>query len=52
MRVEKKYWLEDQKLKQDRLVGKLQAEQTLAEGEYVPDGKAHVLEKDEYDPLA
>ena len=52
MRIERKYWDEDQRLKQTQLVGKLQQEQKLATGEYVPDGRSHVLEKDDYDPLA
>ncbi len=52
MRVEKKYWDEDQKLKQDKLAAKLQQEQKLKADEYLPDDRHHVLEKDDYDPLA
>ena len=52
MKIEKKYWNEDQKLKQDKVSGKLRAEQKLASDEYLPDGRHHALQKDEYDPLA
>jgi len=51
MKVEKKYWDKDQKLKQDRLSAKIQGEQKLAKDEYLPDGRHHVLQKDDYDPL-
>ena len=52
MRIEKKYWEEDQKLKQDQVSSKLREEQRLAADEYIPDGRHHVLQKDDYDPLA
>lgn len=51
MKIEKKYWDEDQLLKQSKLSDKLRAEQKLARDEYLPDGRHHVLQKDDYDPL-
>ena len=52
MKIHKKYWDADQVLKQKGLSAKIQAEQTLAPDEYLPDDRHHVLEKDDYDPLA
>ena len=52
MRVEKKYWVEDQELKQQKLAAKLQQEQVLKADEYLPDDRHHVLQKDDYDPLS
>lgn len=51
MCVEKKYWDQDQELKQEALSARLGKEQELAKGEYLPDGRHHVLQKDDYDPL-
>lgn len=51
MKIHKKYWDEDQKLKQDKQSAKIQGEQTLALDEYLPDDRHHVLQKDDYDPL-
>lgn len=52
MRIEKRYWKQDQVLKQKRITATLQEEQKLKQDEYLPDGRHHVLEKDEYDPLS
>jgi len=52
MKIKKKYWDADQLLKQKSLSAKIQEEQKLANDEYVPDGRHHVLQKDDYDPLA
>lgn len=53
MRIEKKYYEEDKALKLQASKDKLSAEaQTLSPGEYVSGGKHHVLQQDEYDPLA
>lgn len=55
MKLENQYWEEDQKLKHDKTVAKIQGEQVLAADEYIPgaqDGRKHVLERDDYDPLA
>lgn len=54
MKIPKKLWDEDQELKQRKLSGKLRGEQELAPDEYLPDGRHHVLQKDDddYDPLA
>ena len=52
MKIKKEYWVEDQELKQGKLVAKLQQEQKLQKDEYLPDGRHHALQKDEYDPLA
>ena len=54
MKIKKKYWKEDQKLKQDRVSARMQQEQVLAPDEYLPDDRHHVLQKedkDDYDPL-
>ena len=50
-KIEKKYWDEDQILKQTKLSDKLRGEQQLARDEYLPEGRHHVLQKDDYDPL-
>ena len=52
MRIPIEYYQADQKLKQDKLAGKIKEEQVLQKDEYLPDGRHHVLQKDEYDPLA
>ena len=53
MKIEKKYWDEDQKLKQTKISGMLRdSTEKLADGEYLPDDRHHVLQKDDYDPLA
>ena len=52
MKIEKKYWDQDQQLKQKKLAAKLRQEQVLKADEYIPDGHHHVLQKDDYDPLA
>ncbi len=52
MRVEKKYWVEDQELKQKKLAAKLQQEQVLKADDYLPDDRHHVLQKADYDPLS
>lgn len=52
MRIEKGYYEEDQKLKNRKVIDTLQKEQKLEADEYIPDGRQHVLEKDDYDPLA
>lgn len=51
MRIEKKYWVEDQKLKHERVIATMQEEQKLNKDEYLPGDKHHVLQKDNYDPL-
>lgn len=51
MRIEKKYWVEDQKLKSDRVRATMNEEQKLSSDEYLPGDKHHVLQKDDYDPL-
>lgn len=52
MRIEKKYFDEDQNLKQRNVVDTLKAENNLARDEYIPEGRHHVLQKDDdYDPL-
>ena len=51
MRIEQRYYDEDQALKLQAARDRLKSEQTLDDGEYIPDGKSHVLEKDDYDPL-
>ena len=52
MRIKKEHWDADQELKQTKLRGKLQKEQVLAQDEYLPDDRHHVLQKDDYDPLS
>ena len=53
MKLEMKYWEEDQRLKHEEGKVKLRKEQALRPDEYLPgDGRHHVIEKDEYDPLA
>jgi len=55
MRLKNEYWQEDQDLKHQRTVATLQKEQSLEAGDYIPgekEGRTHVLEKDNYDPLA
>jgi len=52
MRIEKKHFDEDQKLKQQNIVDTLKKENQLERDEYVPDGQHHALQKDDYDPLA
>jgi len=54
MKIDIKYWENDQKLKADKVSATLKKEQTLADDEYVPKGRHHVLQKDndDYDPLA
>lgn len=52
MQLENKYWKEDEKLKYDKTCDSLKDEQALGPGEYLPDGRNHALEKDDYDPLA
>tara|TARA_R110000744_G_scaffold246942_1_gene363466 strand:- start:30391 stop:30795 length:405 start_codon:yes stop_codon:yes gene_type:complete len=51
MRIEKKYWEEDQQLKHQRVIATMQEEQKLSSDEYLPGDKHHVLQKDDYDPL-
>mgnify|MGYP003677245687 CR=1 FL=1 len=51
MRIEKKYWVEDQKLKHERVIATMNEEQKLSSDEYLPGDKHHVLQKDDYDPL-
>ncbi len=53
MRLPIEYWREDQKLKNDRqsaTLNKNLGKAGLGENEYIPDGKSHVVEKDN-DPL-
>jgi hypothetical protein len=52
MKIEKKYWDEDQDLKLQKTKAKLSSEQNLQRDEYIPDGRHHVLQKDGYDALA
>jgi len=56
MKLEIKYWEEDQRLKHEQGLDKLRKQQVLAKDEYIPgaqDGRHHVIEKDDdYDPLA
>lgn len=53
MKIEKKYWDQDQELKQKKISGMLRdSTQKLADGEYLPDDRHHALQKDDYDPLA
>jgi len=51
MKIEIKYWEEDQILKKDQSLATIQAEQVLSGDEYLPDGRHHVLQKDDYNPL-
>ena len=51
MRIEKKYFDEDQKLKQENIKNTLRKENVLEKDEYVPEGHHHALQKDDYDPL-
>ncbi len=51
MKIEKKYWEEDQELKQSKLSDTIKKEQILERDEYLPDGRHHVLQKDDYNPL-
>lgn len=52
MEIEEKYWNDDQKLKAQRIIDTIKKEQILAKDEYLPDGRHHALQKDDYDPLA
>ena len=51
MRIEKKYWEEDQLLKQTAIIDTMKKQNKMEEGEYLPDGHHHALQKDDYDPL-
>ncbi len=51
MKIPMEWYKQDQKLKQDKLAGKLADEQVLQKDEYLPDGRHHVLQRDDYDPL-
>jgi hypothetical protein len=51
MRIDREYWEEDQELKLKKTKAKLGSEQELGRDEYIPDGRHHVLQKDDYDPL-
>ena len=51
MRIEKKYYEEDQKLKQENIKNTLRKENDLESDEYIPEGRHHALQKDDYDPL-
>ena len=51
MKLPMKYRLEDLKLKDKKILGSIVKEQQDMEpGEYLPDGRHHVIQKDEYDP--
>jgi len=52
MEIEDRYWKEDNDLKNKKTIDTLRAEQELSVDEYVPEGRSHVLEKDNYDPLS
>lgn len=52
MCIEEKYYAEDQKLKQQRIIDTIKDKQTLGKDEYLPNGRHHALQKDDYDPLA
>lgn len=56
MRLPMKFHLEDQKLKEHRIIDTLNKEQVLQDGEYLPDDRKSVLQKDnaasdDFDPL-
>ena len=53
MKLPMEYRLEDEKLKQQRVVETLQKENQLAPDEYLPEGRKHALQReaDDYDPL-
>lgn len=51
MRIERKLYEEDQALKLEQTKVTLRKENELAADEYIPDGKHHALQKDDYDPL-
>lgn len=51
MKIPMKYRLEDLKLKDSKILGTIVKEQQdIAPDEYLPDGRQHVIEKDDYDP--
>ena len=53
MEIEKRYYDEDQELKNKKNLDIMRKEQKLAEGEYLPEGRHHVIQReDDYDPLA
>jgi hypothetical protein len=52
MCIEERYYQEDQELKLKRTTDTLKKEQELGQGEYIPNGNHHALQKDDYDPLA
>ena len=53
MKLPMKYRLQDEALKQSKVVKTLQKENELAPDEYLPDGRHHALQReaDDYDPL-
>lgn len=51
MCIEDKYYAHDQKLKHKRIIDTIQKENELGKEEYLPDGRHHALQKDDYDPL-
>jgi hypothetical protein len=51
MKIEKKYYDDDQDLKLKRSQDKIKLEQKISQGEYLPDDRSHAVQKDEYDPL-
>lgn len=52
MRLPIEYRQEDEKLKAERVSATIQKKQELSPGEYLPDGRHHAIQKDNYDPLA
>ena len=52
MCIEEKYYRDDQKLKQSKIIDTLKKEQFLGKDEYLPDNRHHALQKDDYDPMA
>ena len=52
MCIEDKFYNEDQQLKQKKIIDTLKEQQNLGKDEYLPDGRHHALQKDDYDPLA
>lgn len=52
MRLPMKYRIEDLELKKQAVKGKMIEEQKLGDGEYVPEGRKHAIQKEDIDPLS
>ena len=52
MKLPQEYRDDDLKLKDKAAKATIVNEQKMSEGEYLPDDRKHVIEKDDYDPLA